>query len=259
MPRQNKGLQVWYRKDRACWEVGEFDLGKRKRRATNLRSRAEAQARLAELLTDGQPARPPLTIGEAMAYYLEHHAPTTARPDHLLYFAEKLAPFWGNIAIENVNKALCQQYVERRRKEFRKYQEDKQKGKKAKLRKPIRELSNDTVRRELEQLQACLRFSYAEGLIKVFPPVWKPTKAPARSRWLTQREAASLLRAARKLPYAGEYLPLFILVALYTGSRKEAVLTLRCPMLMRLKPPPMLPMKNWKSGGRSLSGLPIRA
>jgi hypothetical protein len=113
MPRHNRGLQIWRRKDRDCWEVGEYERGRRKRRATNLRSREEAQARLAELLTEKHPSGEPATIGEAMAYYLEHHAPTTARPDHLFFYAEKLAPFWGNVRISEVNKALCQQYLER--------------------------------------------------------------------------------------------------------------------------------------------------
>jgi integrase len=92
-------------------------------------------------------------------------------------------------------------------------------------------MSNDSVRRELEQLQACLRFAYNEGLIASAPPIWKPGKAPPRSRWLTPEEAARLLRTARNMKYSHDYLPLFILIALYTGARKDAVLSLRWPQV----------------------------
>src|SRR5262249_43288006 len=44
---------------------------------------------------------------------------------------------------------------------------------------------------------------------------------------LTSHEAALLLRAALRSPQVRLYLPLFILLALYTGRRKEAILALR--------------------------------
>ena len=44
---------------------------------------------------------------------------------------------------------------------------------------------------------------------------------------LTEREAAALLRTALREPRVRLHLPLFILIGLYTGSRKEAILTLR--------------------------------
>src|SRR5215211_4895311 len=49
----------------------------------------------------------------------------------------------------------------------------------------------------------------------------------ARDRWLTRKEAAALLRAARQEPKVRLHLPLFILMALYTGQRKDALLSLR--------------------------------
>ena len=44
---------------------------------------------------------------------------------------------------------------------------------------------------------------------------------------LSRREAARLIRAARLDPGARLYMPLFILIALYTGRREEAILSLR--------------------------------
>jgi len=53
-----------------------------------------------------------------------------------------------------------------------------------------------------------------------------PDAPPPRDRWLTRDEVAGLLRASIRSP-ARLYLPLFILIALYTGRRKEAILSLR--------------------------------
>jgi integrase len=57
-----------------------------------------------------------------------------------------------------------------------------------------------------------------------------PNRPEARDRWLTRHEAARLIRAART-PQARLYLPLFILIGLYTGRRKEAILSLRWPQV----------------------------
>ncbi|MCP4308666.1 MAG: site-specific integrase [bacterium] len=48
---------------------------------------------------------------------------------------------------------------------------------------------------------------------------------------MTRKEVAALLRAARQEPQARLHLPLFILTALYTGARREAILSLRWPQV----------------------------
>jgi integrase len=57
-----------------------------------------------------------------------------------------------------------------------------------------------------------------------------PAKPPSKERWLTKREASLLLRASRT-EKARLYLPLFILLGLYIGRRKEAILSLRWPQV----------------------------
>jgi len=54
-----------------------------------------------------------------------------------------------------------------------------------------------------------------------------PDRPEPRDRWLTRKEAAALLRAALAEPRVRLYLPLFILLGLYGGARKEAILSLR--------------------------------
>src|SRR5262249_21046728 len=54
-----------------------------------------------------------------------------------------------------------------------------------------------------------------------------PDRPEPRDRWLTRKEAAALLREALSEPRVRLHLPLFILVGLYSGARKEAILSLR--------------------------------
>ena len=68
------------------------------------------------------------------------------------------------------------------------------------------------------------------GMITRPVAVELPERPEPRDRWLTRTEAARLIRAART-PQARLYLPLFILLGLYTGRRKEAILSLRWPQV----------------------------
>jgi integrase len=59
-----------------------------------------------------------------------------------------------------------------------------------------------------------------------------PDKPLGKDRWLTRPEAARLLNKARTARSDVRlYLPLFIVLGLYTGARKEAILTLRWPQI----------------------------
>ena len=49
---------------------------------------------------------------------------------------------------------------------------------------------------------------------------------PPRVRWLTRSEAAALLRAANAEPKARFHLCLFILIGIYAGARRDAILGL---------------------------------
>ena len=75
-------------------------------------------------------------------------------------------------------------------------------------------------------LQAALNYCQAEGYLTSAPKVRLPAKPAPRDRWLTRDEAARLLWAAYRNPKA-RHLARFILVALYTGTRSEAILRLR--------------------------------
>ena len=82
-----------------------------------------------------------------------------------------------------------------------------------------------SIRRELGVLQAAINFCHKEGYLTHAARVTSPEKPPSRDRWITRGEAAALIIAARRLPRC-KHLARFILVALYTGTRKDAILRL---------------------------------
>ena len=86
------------------------------------------------------------------------------------------------------------------------------------------------MRRELGVLRAAINYAHKNGRITRPVAVELPDRPEPRDRWLTRTEAARLIRAART-PQARLYMPLFILIGLYTGRRKEAILSLRWPQV----------------------------
>lgn len=58
-----------------------------------------------------------------------------------------------------------------------------------------------------------------------------PSAPPSRDYWITRPEAARLLWESRKDPRSRLHLPLFVLIALYTGARTGAILDLRWPQV----------------------------
>lgn len=92
-------------------------------------------------------------------------------------------------------------------------------------------------RRLLEDLRAALNYAFDEGLIDRRIAVPLPDKPVARDTWLTRAEAARLIWAAwrykepeeglangRSARHTRRHLARFILMGLYTGTRKTAVL-----------------------------------
>lgn len=211
MSKQNRGPHIAYRKDRDWWGVREFRGGQRYWIVGGLKSEREAAEALVLILREDRAVpQERLTVGEVLAFYLDHHAPHTAKPLNTLSFHEALSPFWAARLVPEVCPALCQKYcTERNARALTRYG---------------RPLSNGTLRRELEHLKAALNYARANGKIQTAPETWKPERPKARQRWLTEAEAQALLEEAKK---AGDYLYLFTLLGLYTGPRPGAILSLR--------------------------------
>jgi integrase len=108
-----------------------------------------------------------------------------------------------------------------------------------------RKSSNGTVRRDLGVLQSAMKHTLEVQLVMRHIVIKLPPAPPPRERWLTRGEAAMLIAGAlgfqptvfdietrfplnwKRITRPQYHLPLFILLGLYTGRRKEAILSLR--------------------------------
>ena len=236
MPKRNPGARLEWRDDRKVWEIIWYERGQRRRKSTGTDDRQDADRQLAAHITIsvGPTVRPrdpsERLIAEVLDTYAQGRGPDVADPERLGYAVMALLPFWGELHVSDVNETLCKAYA-------------RQRGK-----------ADETVRRELTVLRAAINFDFEHGRLTRSVPVWMPDPGEHKDRWLTRREAAALIRAARREPRSRRHLALFILLGLYTAARKEAILSLRWPQvdlergLIDLNPP---------GRGRTDKGRPI--
>lgn len=198
MPRPEKPARLVKWKHTPYWQIRDGAVT----RSTGCTSRDEAERALARYIAErdrhGAAKEPDaLTVAEVLAIYAEEHAPTVANPERIGYAISALLPFWGDLKLSSVKGETCRRYAAHR------------------------DMSAGTVRRELGTLQAAINYCHREGYATAAPIVTLPEKPPSRQRWLTRSEAAHLLLTAyRKSPHLAR----FILIGLYTGTRKEAIL-----------------------------------
>lgn len=214
MPRKAAGARLYQRPDDGFFVIR--DTGQSDKR-TGTRDRREAEKALAAYIAGKglvtscrHPAQ--MTVAEALDIYGREHAPTVAAPERIGYAIEALLPFWGALTVGDVKGETCRRYAKSRVRTF-----------KDGTSKPI---SDGTIRRELNALQAAVNYCHAEGYLTTPTKVTLPTAPPSRERWLTRSEAAALIWAAWRSPKDGRHVARFALISLYTGTRKDAVLKL---------------------------------
>lgn len=216
MPRPNRGPYLKFLRERAVYYVFWSEAGVTRKRSTGTADRREAEKCLSAFLRERElafrpagPASPSsYTIASALDLYGTLHAPHTADPARIAYAMTPLLDFWCEQTVDAITRQTCKAYV------------------------AWRERSPATVRRELGTLKAALNFAHEEGRLTSVPAVELPDRPDGNDRWLTTREAARLLGAARTgRSDVRLYLPLFILIGLYTGARAGAILSLRWPQV----------------------------
>ena len=203
MPRPSKGARLQYRADRNVFIIRDGEH----RVSTGTGERGEAERALAAYIaTKDRPAGPSdadkMTVARALDIYVNERAPHVADPARIADCVRALVPVLGALPLSTITGEVCRRY-----------------GK-------ARDRAPGTVRKELGTLQAAINHCHAEGYITSAPRVRLPAKPAPRDRWLTRDEAAKLIRAAYRNPKA-KHLARFILVALYTGTRTDAILRLR--------------------------------
>ena len=221
MSRPRKPARLWQRGDGAWvildggWHHRTGHSGPGGRRAAE-----EALGRHIALKAArrGRAARPhEITVGGVLADYTRDHGALVASPETLAYCIKALAPFWGDLTVEDVVGANCRAYAAwRATPETRDYV-----GRNGKRWSRVLTASAGTIRRELGVLTQALKHAVAEGRLTSAPVVTLTPGGNARERWLTRGEAARLILAA------APHLRRFIVISLYTGTRASAVLALR--------------------------------
>ncbi len=217
MSRQAKGARLHKFAHRPHWyirDTGHPD------RSTGCERREDAEKALAAYIaTKGRDtsANEPgsVTVGDVLALYAEEYAPTVADPARIGYAIDALLPFWAALKVSHVKGETCRRYLKQRKKVTKR---DKFTGEAIEY-VPV---SPATARRELGTLQAAINYCHQEGYLTGAPVVTLPEKTDPKDRWLTRSEAARLLWAAYRGHKAG-HLARFILIGLYTGTRKDAI------------------------------------
>ena len=213
MPRKAAGARLYARPDTGVFYIR--DTGCRDR-STGTRDRRDAERALAAYIAgkgvvsgtrhpDGFP------VSEALDIYGREHAVGRAAPERIGYAIDALLPFWGGLNLSDVKAETCRRYCKSRRRILKDG--------------TVLPISDGTLRRELNVLQAAVNYCHREGHLTSAVRVTLPEKPPARDRWLTRNEVARLIRSARRTS-KGRHLARFILLSIYTGTRKEAVLGL---------------------------------
>jgi integrase len=198
----------------ALWYIRWSEGGRSHELATETGDRMQAEQVFAEWLLRRrhQPESPRLhnpasiRITEILELYATGRGPQLVDPEHPRYAIKRLTACWREQPVSAVTPATCAQYREERRRIG---------------------VKDSTITRELGVLRAALRWAARNGCLAAAPTVEMPPKQPGRDRWLTRSEAARLLWESRKEYRARGHLPLFILIALYTGARQAAILGLR--------------------------------
>jgi integrase len=208
MPRRNSGARLRFLEKRGCYYVVWTERGRSRERSTGTSDRKQAEIALAEFIAHRLKASGPrdpaqVLVTDVLADYAQERGTSTSSPWRIAAAVKALVPFWEGVTVGQVTGETCRAYARARQR------------------------SAGTVRRELGVLRAAVNHAHKEGRLTRVVGFDLPPRPEPRDRWLTRQEAAALLRAALREPRVRLYLPLFILLGLYTGARKEAILSLR--------------------------------
>lgn len=135
------------------------------------------------------------TVGECWDKYLKEHIPTTINKDRNIRYWKYLQWFADKDAA--LSPMEVEQYVK------------------------MRALKPGAINRELNMLNACLKYAERHGLIPRAPHIKQEAKPPPRMRALSREECGMMVSAADR---SGDWRQrVFIRLALATGQRPGAI------------------------------------
>lgn len=231
MPRRAKGARLYLRARRGrepVWVIrdGADEISTHCGEASRRDAERALQVHLAQKFEPDIAERDPrkIPVASVLTAYARVHAPRQASPETVAQSLGPLLSFWGERPLSDVRAKTCEEYVAWRISQPRKVHV-RQGHRRRSPPRPQPLVSAQTARRELECLQAAIGRWHKESPLAAVPQVTLPEKSEPRQRVLSRQEAASMLRAARrlKLPHIAR----FVLIGIYTGTRHRAILSLR--------------------------------
>lgn len=176
--------------------------GRSKRVSTCTGEAGLAKQRLAEFKAHQAQPRPTYqpTIDELIDYYLSDRKGRVVGYAQLASQAKSVRRLLGHIKPAFFTKDDNRGYMETRRAEG---------------------VKTGTVIKELVTLRSALNLAARDRVLAEKYHVELPPSPPARDRYLTREEAAKLIDAAD-----ADHMKLFLMLAIYTGARKTAILQL---------------------------------
>jgi integrase len=229
MPQNSKGARLWLykRKGRkSLWLIR--DGGFQRSTGYGVDEREKAEEALADYITSRRPdtsRRYTHEIGVAEVLNLYQMDIPINKPSRELtgYLVANLLQYWGGKSLAEVKGSTCRAYLEYRT------HGSKLKNSPTSLISPDsrthKSVTPSTVRRELKVLSAAINHWHRESPLVAVPKVSLPEEGERRERVLERSEVARMLWACRKRKYG--YVARFILIGIYTGTRKRALLSLR--------------------------------
>jgi len=206
MPQKRKPPRLYLRSDggRKVWIIrdGETNI-----RTGCIEAEAEAAGRKLQeyLAAKFEPERggraSEITVADVLIVYHDEKADETSRPKETKARIERLNDFFGDMMVGEVRGKVCREFADERG-------------------------TDSGARRDLEVLRAAINYYHGEYTLDVVPKVTLPDKCLPRERWLTRREVAAMIRAARNLKQCSHIVRL-LLIGVYTGTRLGAMLGLQ--------------------------------
>ena len=181
--------------------------------STGTKDPKEAEVFRARLATEYQKPKigPDPSMDDVFDAYIKHRKPLIASPETLDYVFAAPKRIIGHIKAESFTQSNVAEYVKLRMK-------DPAGGRFAKTQDRV---SDATINKELRMVRAALNWSFAEKLIQSEIKFRiELTNGKVRDKWITKEEANRLMDAS------SPHMALFILLALSTAKRREAILSL---------------------------------
>lgn len=181
--------------------------GRSREKSTFTRNRERAELYKAKWLIGRStpltvPAKHEVLITDALNYYMVTQLPEVKDGARIKWAMPPLLKYWQGKYLSEITRVTCKEYETKRKR------------------------AAETVRRELGVLAAAVNMYGMDGHFSGEVLVHKPPPGEGRVRWLEPEEAILLIKAARTVKRAAGHLPLFILIGVLTGQRKEAILSL---------------------------------